>query len=64
MDQWDRIKSPKNKPTPMIKLRQEARIYKVENNLQVVLGKLDSHVYINELRTHPHTTYKNKVKMA
>ena len=48
----------------MIKLRQEARIYKVENNLQVVLGKLDSHVYINEFRTHPHTTYKNKVKMA
>ena len=31
---------------------------------QVVLGKLDSCILINEDRTHPHTMHKNKVKMA
>ena len=55
-------KEPRNKPTPMIKLRQEARIYKVENSLQVVLGKLDSHTYINKVRTHltPHPKINSK----
>ena len=31
---------------------------------QVVLGKLDSSMSINERRTHPHTVHKNKRKMA
>ena len=55
-------KEPRNKPTTMIKLRQEARIYKVENSLQVVLGKLDSHTYINKVRTHltPHPKINSK----
>ena len=30
---------------------------------QVVLGKSDSHMQINEARTHPHTIHKNKLKM-
>ena len=31
---------------------------------QVVLGKLDSYMSINEIRTLPHTIYKNKLKMV
>ena len=31
---------------------------------QVVLGKLVGLMQINEIRTHPHTTHKNKLKMA
>ena len=31
---------------------------------QELLGKLDSCMHINETRTHPHTTQKNKLKMA
>jgi len=31
---------------------------------QVVLGKLDSPMQINEVRTHPHVIHKNKLKMA
>ena len=30
----------------------------------MVLEKLDSHMYINETGTHPHTMHKNKLKMA
>ena len=30
---------------------------------QVVLGKLDSHMYKNEISTLPKTTHKNKFKM-
>ena len=31
---------------------------------QVVLGKLDNCMQINEGRTHPHTMNQNKLKMA
>ena len=31
---------------------------------QVVLGKLDSCMQINETRTHPYTMHQNKHKMA
>ena len=31
---------------------------------QVVLGKLDGHMLINEVRTHPQTIHKNKLKMT
>ena len=31
---------------------------------QMVLEKLDSHMQINDIRTHPHTIHKNKLKMA
>ena len=30
----------------------------------VVLGKLDNHTHVNEIRTHPHTMHKNILKMA
>ena len=30
----------------------------------MALGKLDSYVQINEIRTVPHTVYKNKLKMV
>ena len=31
---------------------------------QVVLEKLDSCMQIDEIRKHPHTMHKNKVKMS
>ena len=31
---------------------------------QVVLGKLESHMQINEIGTCPHNIHKNKLKMA
>ena len=46
-------------------LTKEAVIYNGKKSLQqVVLGKLDSHMQINEVRTHPHIIDKNKLKMA
>ena len=30
----------------------------------MILEKLDSHMQINEVRTHIHVIYKNKLKMA
>ena len=44
--------------------RQEYTTRKRQYLQQVVLGKLDSHMQINEVRTHPHTIHKNKLKMA
>jgi len=37
---------------------------KRESLQQVVLGKLDSCMYINETGTHTHTTHENKLKIA
>ena len=31
---------------------------------QVVLGKFDSFMSINEVRTHPHTIQKNELKVT
>lgn len=31
---------------------------------QIILEKLDSHMQINEVRTHLHIIHKNKLKMA
>ena len=31
---------------------------------QLVLRNLDGYMQINEMRTHPHTMHKNKLKMA
>ena len=31
---------------------------------QLVLGKLDSPMYISDVRTCPHTIHKNKLKMT
>ena len=60
---------PKNKPRHLwsINLRQRRQEYKMgkrQSFQQVVSGKLDIHVLINETRTHPHTMQKNKLKMA
>ena len=45
-------------------LFKEARIYNGEGSLQqVMLGKLDSYMYKNEIRIFPHITCKNKLKM-
>ena len=38
--------------------------WKRQSLWQMVLEKLDSHMQMNEARTHPHTIYKNKLKMA
>ena len=47
-------------------MTKEARIYNGEKTVFSVsgAGKLGSHMYINEIRTFPHTTYKNKLKMV
>ena len=49
MDQWNRIESPRNKPThlQLINLPQRRQEYTVEKRQslqQLVLGKLDSHM--------------------
>ena len=42
------------------------RIYNEEKIVSLAsdVGKLNSHIYINEVRIHPHTTHKNKLKMS
>ena len=45
-------------------MTKQARIYNGEKFLQeVVLGKLDSYMEKNEIRTLPNTIHKNKLKM-
>ena len=60
-------REPSNKPThlPSINLQQKRKQYTMEKRQslqQVVLGKLDNHVQINEVRNLPHITHKNKLK--
>ena len=62
-------REPRNKPTHLwlVNLQQRRQEYtmgKWQSLQQVMLGKLDSCMYINEVRTHPHTIQKNKLKMA
>ena len=39
--------------------RQEYTVGRIKSLQQVVLGKLDSYIYIIEVRIFPHTIYKN-----
>ena len=63
-------RAPRNKPVYLwsINLQQRRQEqYTVEKGLslqQVALVKLDSYIQISEIRTFPHTIYKNKLKMA
>ena len=51
-------REPRNKPTYL----KETRIFNGKKSLQqVVLGKLDSHMQVNEVRTH-HTQTPNGLK--
>ena len=50
-------------PTVHLPQRKEHTMGKRQSPLQVVLGKLDSHMEINEIRTHPHTIHNNELKM-
>ena len=60
----------RNKPTHLWSInlqqsRQEHTIKRKRQSLQqVVLGKLDSHMQINEFTTHLHTIQRNKLKAA
>ena len=54
-------REPPNKPRHI--RRQEYKMGK-KQSLQVVLGKTDSCVSINETRTHPHSIHINKLKVA
>ena len=62
-------RGPKSKPIFLrsVSLQQKRQKYTMEEKQslqQVVLEKLDSRMYINEVRTHPLPTHKNKLKMA
>ena len=62
-------KEPRSSPTHLqsINLQQRRQVYTIGKRLslqQVTFRKLDSHMYIDEVRIHPHTIHKNKLKMA
>ena len=62
-------RGPKSKPIFLrsVSLQQKRQKYTMEEKQslqQVVLEKLDSRMYINEVRTHPLPKHKNKLKMA
>ena len=46
------------------KKKKTYKMGKRQSVQQVLLGKLDSCMQINETRTHPHTMHENKLKMA
>ena len=60
-------REPRNKPRHQwsINLQKGDKNIKWEKDSlqQVVLGKLDSHVEINDTGTDPHTIHRNKLKM-
>ena len=62
-------REPRNKPTHLWSLLfdkggKNIQWKKRQSLQQVVLGKLDSWMYTNAVRTFPYTNHKNKVKMA
>jgi len=62
-------REPRNKPRHLWSInlwerRQEHKMGKRQSFQQALLGNLDSCLWINETRTHPHTMHKNKLKMA
>ena len=68
INQWN-WRQPRNKPThpvtPSINLQQRRQKYTMEKRQslqQVVVGKLDTHMLIHEVRTLPHTINKNNSK--
>ena len=66
MDQWNT--ELRNKATNLWSVnpqqrRQEYTLGKRKSLQQVVLEKLDSHMHINEVRTHLRTIHKSKLKM-
>ena len=61
-------RKPPNQPTHLWSInlpqwKQEYTMEKKQSLLQVVLGKLDSYMEKNEIRTFSNTTHKNKLKM-
>ena len=68
-NEWNRIENPEINPGTYGQLifnkgGKNINWGKKQSFQQVVLGKLDSLIQINETRTHPHTIHKNKLKMA
>ena len=62
-------REPRNKPWHLQSInlwqrREEYKMGKRQSFQQVLLGKLDSCMQINEIGTHPHTMNKNKLKMS
>ena len=69
MGSMEQNREPRNKTTHLRSInpqqrRQEYSMEKRQSLLQVMLGKLDSHIEITEVRTLPHIIHKNKLKVA
>ena len=63
----EKDREPRNKPAHLwpINLQQRRKDYTIEKRQslqQVVLGKLDNYMKINQIRTLPHTIHKNKLE--
>ena len=67
MDQWNRIESPEINPqndNQLIFDKEGENIeWRKDSLWQVVLGKLESDIEINDFSILPHTIHKNKLKM-
>ena len=66
--QMEQVRKPRNKPMPLWvpyfwQMRQEYAVEQRQPRQYMVLGKLDSYMQKNEIRTRPNAIHKYKIKM-